>query len=116
MKQTTEKAIIRKEKHIDEEADDDEEIIYKIEIPANRFINCDFSSSRLRNCLSIRKLIRYFVYISNCRPDLLCLEGLAQSLRVFIEKQEIPTYTLADISKDKILQMNVKPEVCVFLS
>jgi len=79
MKQTTEKAIIRKEKHIDEEADDDEEIIYKIEIPANR-------------------------------PDLLCLEGLAQSLRVFIEKQEIPTYTLADISKDKILQMNVKPE------
>lgn len=35
--QTTEKAIIRKEKHIDEEADDDEEIIYKIEIPANRF-------------------------------------------------------------------------------
>ncbi|KAF2619001.1 hypothetical protein F2Q68_00040738 [Brassica cretica] len=26
---TTEKAIIRKEKHIEEEADDDEEVIYK---------------------------------------------------------------------------------------
>lgn len=34
---TTEKAIIRKEKHINEEAHEDEEIIYKIEIPANRY-------------------------------------------------------------------------------
>ncbi|KAH7432713.1 hypothetical protein KP509_07G036000 [Ceratopteris richardii] len=34
---TTEKAIIRKEKHINEEVEDDEEIIYKIEIPANRY-------------------------------------------------------------------------------
>lgn len=34
--QTTEKAIIRKEKHLEEEVDDDEEVIYKIEVPANR--------------------------------------------------------------------------------
>ncbi|KAI5074707.1 hypothetical protein GOP47_0010668 [Adiantum capillus-veneris] len=34
---TTEKAILRKEKHISEEAQEDEEIIYKIEIPANRY-------------------------------------------------------------------------------
>lgn len=35
--QTTEKAIIRKEKHLDEEeASEDEEVIYKIEVPANR--------------------------------------------------------------------------------
>lgn len=34
---TTEKAIIRKEKHISEEVQEDEEIIYKIEIPANRY-------------------------------------------------------------------------------
>ncbi|GLU17464.1 hypothetical protein SLE2022_338300 [Rubroshorea leprosula] len=34
---TTEKAIIRKEKHLEEEADDDEEVIYKIEVPANRY-------------------------------------------------------------------------------
>ncbi|CAN8236269.1 unnamed protein product [Cochlearia groenlandica] len=76
---TTEKAIIRKEKHIDEEADDNEEVIYKIDIPANRY-------------------------------DLLCLEGLAQALRVFNKKQEIPTYLLADIGKDKMLKMNVKSD------
>lgn len=34
---TTEKAIIRKEKHLDVEAEEDEEIIYKIEVPANRY-------------------------------------------------------------------------------
>lgn len=35
--QTTEKAIVRKEKHLDEsEASDDEEVIYKVEVPANR--------------------------------------------------------------------------------
>ncbi|RDY10186.1 Phenylalanine--tRNA ligase beta subunit, cytoplasmic, partial [Mucuna pruriens] len=77
---TTEKAIVRKEKHLEEEeADEDEEVIYKIEIPANRY-------------------------------DLLCLEGLAQALRVFCGSQEIPTYRLSDISKDAILKMHVKPE------
>lgn len=35
--QTTEKAIIRKEKHLEDEGDDDEEVIYKIEVPANRY-------------------------------------------------------------------------------
>lgn len=36
--QTTEKAIIRKEKHLEEEeGDEDEEVIYKIEVPANRY-------------------------------------------------------------------------------
>ncbi|GAU41961.1 hypothetical protein TSUD_135750, partial [Trifolium subterraneum] len=76
---TTEKAIVRKEKHLEEEADEDEEVIYKIEIPANRY-------------------------------DLLCLEGLAQALRVFSGVQEIPTYKLADISKGAKLKMHVKPE------
>ncbi|KAG4942748.1 hypothetical protein JHK82_046938 [Glycine max] len=77
---TTEKAIVRKEKHLDEEeADEDEEVIYKIEVPANRY-------------------------------DLLCLEGLAQALRVFCEFQEIPTYRLSNISKDAIQKMHVKPE------
>ncbi|PNY07083.1 putative phenylalanine-tRNA ligase beta subunit-like protein, partial [Trifolium pratense] len=76
---TTEKAIVRKEKHLEEEADEDEEVIYKIDIPANRY-------------------------------DLLCLEGLAQALRVFCGIQEIPTYKLADISKDAMLKMHVKPE------
>ncbi|AES99190.1 phenylalanine--tRNA ligase beta subunit, cytoplasmic [Medicago truncatula] len=77
---TTEKAIVRKEKHLEqEEADEDEEVIYKIEIPANRY-------------------------------DLLCLEGLAQALRVFCGFQEIPTYKLADISKDAMHKIHVKPE------
>ncbi|KAJ7978803.1 phenylalanine--tRNA ligase beta subunit, cytoplasmic [Quillaja saponaria] len=76
---TTEKAIIRKEKHLDEEVDEDEEVIYKIEVPANRY-------------------------------DLLCLEGLAQALRIFSGKQEIPTYSLSNISKESMLKMHVKPE------
>ncbi|CAO2830187.1 unnamed protein product [Amaranthus hypochondriacus] len=77
---TTEKAIIRKEKHLeDEEPTEDEEIIYKIEVPANRY-------------------------------DLLCLEGLAQALRIFEELQDTPTYTLADISHQSMLQMHVKSE------
>ena len=37
--QTTEKAIIRKEKHLgEEEGLEDEEVIYKIEVPANRYM------------------------------------------------------------------------------
>lgn len=82
---TTEKAIIRKEKHLKEEDDDttdDEEIIYKIDVPANRY-------------------------------DLLCLEGLAQSLRIFIGLDPIPVYKLANISKESMLKMHVKPETSV---
>ncbi|GAU18999.1 hypothetical protein TSUD_193370, partial [Trifolium subterraneum] len=77
---TTEKAIVRKEKHLEEEADEDEE---------HDITPC--------YCFEI-------IY------DLLCLEGLAQALRVFGGVQEIPTYKLADISKDAMLKMHVKPE------
>lgn len=77
---TTEKAIIRKEKHLDdEEVDEDEEVIYKIDIPANRY-------------------------------DLLCLEGLSQALRIFEKKEEVPEYKLANISKESMIKMHVKPE------
>ncbi|CAN0916625.1 Phenylalanine--tRNA ligase beta subunit, cytoplasmic [Linum grandiflorum] len=76
---TTEKAIIRKEKHLEEEAGDDEEVIYKIDVAANRY-------------------------------DLLCLEGIAQALRVFIKKEETPTYTLSNVSKESMLRMHVKKE------
>ncbi|CAK7339688.1 unnamed protein product [Dovyalis caffra] len=79
---TTEKAIIRKEKHLEEEDEgvgDDEEIIYKIEVPANRY-------------------------------DLLCLEGIAQSLRIFNEEEQTPKYTVASITKDSMLKMHVKTE------
>ncbi|KAK2968062.1 hypothetical protein RJ640_000477 [Escallonia rubra] len=76
---TTEKAIIRKEKHLEEEAMDDEEVIYKIEVPANRY-------------------------------DLLCLEGLVQSLCVFSGVDQIPVYSMAKISQESMLKMHVKPE------
>ncbi|XXG69204.1 hypothetical protein AAC387_Pa06g2132 [Persea americana] len=77
---TTEKAIIRKEKHLDDaEADEDEEVIYKIEVPANRY-------------------------------DLLCLEGLVQALRIFVGLDEIPKYTVVDIPTKSMIKMHVKPE------
>ncbi|KAL2467624.1 putative phenylalanine--tRNA ligase beta subunit [Forsythia ovata] len=77
---TTEKAIIRKEKHLEEEKpSEDEEWIYKIDVPANRY-------------------------------DLLCLEGLAQALRIFNGIDPIPTYSVANISKESMHKMHVKPE------
>ncbi|KAK3041254.1 hypothetical protein RJ639_001537 [Escallonia herrerae] len=79
LNKTTEKAIVRKEKHLEEEAMDDEEVIYKIEVPANRY-------------------------------DLLCLEGLVQSLRVFSGVDQIPVYSMAKISRESMLKMHVKPE------
>ncbi|XP_057821362.2 phenylalanine--tRNA ligase beta subunit, cytoplasmic isoform X2 [Cryptomeria japonica] len=76
---TTEKAVLRKEKHLNEEAAEDEEVIYKIEVPANRY-------------------------------DLLCLEGLAQALRIFIGKEKVPNYKVMDIPVNSMLKMHVKPE------
>ncbi|KAK8657090.1 hypothetical protein V6N13_035347 [Hibiscus sabdariffa] len=77
---TTEKAIISKEKHLEEDKPSaDDEIIYKIEVPANRY-------------------------------DLLCLEGLAQALRIFNGQEKIPRYTVAEISKESMLKMHVKKE------
>jgi phenylalanyl-tRNA synthetase beta chain len=35
--QTTEKEVMRKEKHVEEEASANEEIIYKIDVLANRY-------------------------------------------------------------------------------
>ncbi|KAM0032941.1 putative phenylalanine--tRNA ligase [Helianthus debilis subsp. tardiflorus] len=82
---TTEKAIIRKEKHLKEEDEigGNEEIIYKIDVPANRY-------------------------------DLLCLEGLVQALRIFLGIDSMPKYKLADdICKESMLKMHVKPETSV---
>ncbi|MFS7972238.1 putative phenylalanine--tRNA ligase [Helianthus anomalus] len=82
---TTEKAIIRKEKHLKEEDEigGNEEIIYKIDVPANRY-------------------------------DLLCLEGLVQALRIFLGIDSVPKYKLADdVGKESMLKMHVKPETSV---
>ncbi|XP_076296196.1 phenylalanine--tRNA ligase beta subunit [Lasioglossum baleicum] len=59
---TTEKQMIMKEKGITATKEASEEVIYKIDIPANRY-------------------------------DLLCLEGLALGLLVFLNKVNIPQYT-----------------------
>nr|XP_029117059.1 phenylalanine--tRNA ligase beta subunit, cytoplasmic isoform X2 [Elaeis guineensis] len=80
---TTEKAIIRKERHLEgEEEDEDEEVIYKIEVAANRY-------------------------------DLLCLEGIVRALRIFIGKEEIPVFKVSDVPPKSMLKMHVKPETAL---
>lgn len=55
-----------------------EEVIYKIDIPANRY-------------------------------DLLCLEGIARALRIFLGKDAGPNYTLVEpVQRQKLI---VQPEV-----
>nr|CAD1837671.1 unnamed protein product [Ananas comosus var. bracteatus] len=77
---TTEKAIIRKEKHLEDEAEEgDEEVIYKIEVAANRY-------------------------------DLLCLEGIARALRIFTGREGIPVFKISNIPPQSMLKMHVKPE------
>ncbi|KAG0476303.1 hypothetical protein HPP92_013144 [Vanilla planifolia] len=75
---TTEKEIIRKETHLEAEGvgEGEEEVIYKIEVAANRY-------------------------------DLLCLEGIARALRIFIGKENIPIYRCRDTPFLSMLQMNV---------
>ncbi|KAI7748301.1 hypothetical protein M8C21_012108, partial [Ambrosia artemisiifolia] len=63
----------------EDEIGGNEEIIYKIDVPANRY-------------------------------DLLCLEGLVQSLRIFCGIDSVPNYKLAGIDKESMLKMHVKPE------
>jgi|UniRef100_A0ACD5XND2 phenylalanyl-tRNA synthetase beta chain len=76
---TTEKAIIRKEKHLEEdsEADGDDEVIYKIEVAANRY-------------------------------DLLCLEGIARSLRIFTGTEATPVFKIS--SPGSMLKMHVRQQ------
>lgn len=45
------------------------------------------------------------------RSDLLCLEGIARSLRIFTGAEETPKYKLSDISSKSMITMHVKPEV-----
>ncbi|CAM6025734.1 unnamed protein product [Sphagnum balticum] len=81
---TTEKAIVRKEKHLDheEDEDEDEEIIYKIDVPANRY-------------------------------DLLCLEGIARALRIFGQKQSVPIFSCKSSLTHSYQRMVVKPETAL---
>ncbi|QDZ18938.1 beta subunit of phenylalanine--tRNA ligase [Chloropicon primus] len=80
---TTEKEMVRKELGLAEgqgDADLEDEIIYKIDIPANRY-------------------------------DLLCLEGISRALRVFLGKEEMPTYKV--VAGGEIQTMRIKPETAL---
>lgn len=58
-------------------------------------------------------LIRALVSVRSY--DLLCLEGLAMALRVFLLKDPIPTFRVSDIPRSSVQKMVVKPEVRRFL-
>ena len=68
-----------------------------------------FGNSSARS--SLRRLV--YLMLVCYRYDLLCLEGLAQSLRVFNEQDKTPTYSLAKIGRESMLKMQVKPEVVI---
>lgn len=51
-----------------------------------------------------------------CRYDLLCLEGIVQSLRIFTGLDPIPVYRVREpIRKESMLKMHVKPKVCFLM-
>lgn len=72
----------------------------KIEIPANRS-----ALSLAHNTLGQDKLtIRY---------DLLCIEGLARALRIFLQKDQPPTYTLS--APAQLQEVYVEASVCCLI-
>mmetsp|Transcript_1844 Transcript_1844/g.2374 ORF Transcript_1844/g.2374 Transcript_1844/m.2374 type:complete len:602 (-) Transcript_1844:48-1853(-) len=74
---TSEKQMQKKETGV-AAADASDDILYKIEIPANRY-------------------------------DLLCIEGIARALKIFLGKDSVPQYKVN--TPQKLEQMIVKPEV-----
>jgi len=74
---TSEKTMVSKEKGVNSAGDASEEVIYKIDVPANRY-------------------------------DLLCLEGLATSLLVFLEKMKIPHF--AQVRPDTMQRLIIEKE------
>lgn len=72
---TTEKTMVAKERGEEVKEVEEDEIIYKIDIPSNRY-------------------------------DILCLEGLATALRVFLGTQTVPEFSLKQGSE----QIIIKPE------
>lgn len=77
---TSEKAMFTKEQGFTEASENlSDEIVYKIDIPANRY-------------------------------DLLCLEGLARGLLVFLQKIEAPIYTRVEAADGQGQKLIIKPE------
>lgn len=54
------------------------------------------------------KQTMYKIEVPANRYDLLCVEGLSQALRVFLQKdKQMPQYTLRDVSADDMIRMKV---------
>ncbi|GAB4814215.1 hypothetical protein N2152v2_001261 [Parachlorella kessleri] len=81
---TSEKEMLRKElaTGTQDVSHASEEVIYKIDIPANRY-------------------------------DMLCLEGIARALNIFLGRQQPPQYHLADMTGKQQQRMVVKPETAL---
>lgn len=48
------------------------------------------------------------------RYDMLCFEGIAMNLRVFLEKQKLPKWNLTPPSSGELQTLTIKPEVRLY--
>ena len=73
LSQTTEEQIVRKQHHGPDSSSlqESEEVLYKIDIPANRY-------------------------------DMLCLEGIARALNIFLRQCPVVKYTVASLTGDTL--------------
>lgn len=46
------------------------------------------------------------------RYDMLCFEGIAMNLKVFLEQQKLPKWTLTAPKSGELEVLDIKPEVC----
>lgn len=46
------------------------------------------------------------------RYDMLCFEGIAMNLKVFLEQQKLPKWSLAPPKSGELEVLDIKPEVC----
>jgi phenylalanyl-tRNA synthetase beta chain len=46
------------------------------------------------------------------RYDMLCFEGIAMNLKVFLEQQKLPKWTLTPPKSGELEVLDIKPEVC----
>jgi hypothetical protein len=49
--------------------------------------------------------------VHTARYDLLCIEGLALALRIFLNLQSPPTYTLSSLPEDQLQVVHISPDV-----
>lgn len=89
-----------------------DEVIYKIDVPANRYFqSCFFLIyNNFRLIIILYNYVNYFY-----RYDLLCLEGISRALNIFLGKMAPPVFVLKNPSK--LQRIIAKPEVlyCFFI-